>query len=82
MGEGKNLVGVDIGASGVKVCQVRESRKGLGLVRLGFVPLSSQAIVDGQCGGPLFLFFQGVIFSPQEVAVKEKGRDRAEANRE
>src|SRR6186997_2276347 len=48
MGEGKNLVGVDIGASGVKVCQVRESRRGLGLMRLGFVPLSSQAIVDGQ----------------------------------
>ena len=48
MGEGKNLVGVDIGASGVKVCQVRESRRGLGLVRLGFVPLGSQAIVDGQ----------------------------------
>ncbi len=48
MGEGKNLVGVDIGASGVKVCQVRESRKGLGLLRLGFVPLGAQAIVDGQ----------------------------------
>jgi type IV pilus assembly protein PilM len=48
MGEGKNQVGVDIGASGVKVCQVRESRKGLGLVRLGFVPLSPHAIVDGQ----------------------------------
>jgi type IV pilus assembly protein PilM len=48
MGEGKNLVGVDIGASGVKVCQVRESRKGLGLLRLGFVPLGPQAIVDGQ----------------------------------
>lgn len=48
MGEGKNLVGVDIGASGVKVCQVKESRKGIGLVRLGFVPLGPQAIVDGQ----------------------------------
>lgn len=48
MGEGKNLVGVDIGTSGVKVCQVRESRKGLGLVRLGFVPLGPQVIVDGQ----------------------------------
>jgi len=48
MGEGKNLVGVDIGASGVKVCQVRESRKGIGLLRLGFVPLGPHAIVDGQ----------------------------------
>jgi type IV pilus assembly protein PilM len=48
MGEGRNLVGVDIGASGIKVCQLKESRKGLGLLRLGFVPLGAQAIVDGQ----------------------------------
>ena len=48
MREGRNLVGVDIGTSGVKVCQIKESRKGLGLVRLGFVPLSPQVIVDGQ----------------------------------
>lgn len=48
MREGRNLVGVDIGTSGVKVCQLKESRKGLSLVRLGFVPLSPQVIVDGQ----------------------------------
>ncbi len=48
MREGRNLVGVDIGTSGVKVCQIKESRKGLGLVRLGFVPLRPQVIVDGQ----------------------------------
>jgi type IV pilus assembly protein PilM len=48
MGEGRNLVGVDIGTSGIKVCQIRESRKGLGLTRLGFVPLGPQVIVDGQ----------------------------------
>jgi len=48
MGEGRNLVGVDIGTSGVKVCQVKESRKGIGLLRLGFVPLAPQVIVDGQ----------------------------------
>lgn len=48
MGEGKNLVGVDIGSASIKVCLVRESRKGLGLVRLGYVPLAPQVIVDGQ----------------------------------
>ena len=48
MGEGKNLVGVDIGTSSIKVCQVRESRRGLGLVRLGYTPLAPQTIVDGQ----------------------------------
>jgi type IV pilus assembly protein PilM len=48
MAEGKNLVGVDIGASSVKVCQVKESRKGFGLLRLGYAPLAPQTIVDGQ----------------------------------
>ncbi|MGC4064530.1 MAG: type IV pilus assembly protein PilM [Polyangiaceae bacterium] len=48
MGEGKNLVGVDIGTSSVKVCQVREGRRGPSLVRFGFAHLPPQAIVDGQ----------------------------------
>jgi type IV pilus assembly protein PilM len=48
MGEGRNLVGVDIGTASIKVCQVKEARKGLGLVRLGYAPLGPQVIVDGQ----------------------------------
>jgi type IV pilus assembly protein PilM len=48
MGEGNNLVGVDIGTSSIKVCQVKETRKGFGLVRLGYAPLPAQTIVDGQ----------------------------------
>ncbi|HET9957357.1 MAG TPA: type IV pilus assembly protein PilM [Polyangiaceae bacterium] len=48
MGEGKNLVGVDIGSASIKVCQVRETRRGLGLIRMGYVPLGPQVIVDGQ----------------------------------
>src|SRR5687768_9486450 len=47
MSEGNNLVGVDIGSSSIKVCQLKETRKGYGLVRLGFMPLPAQAIVDG-----------------------------------
>jgi type IV pilus assembly protein PilM len=47
MADGRNLVGVDIGSSSIKVCQVKESRKGLGLVRLGYAPLPAQTIVDG-----------------------------------
>jgi type IV pilus assembly protein PilM len=47
MAEGSNLVGVDIGSSSIKVCQLRESRKGLELVRLGFAQLPAQTIVDG-----------------------------------
>lgn len=48
MGEGRNLVGVDIGTASIKVCQVKETRKGLGLVRLGYAQLGPQVIVDGQ----------------------------------
>ncbi len=47
MAEGKNLVGVDIGASSIKVVQLKESRKRLGVVRYGYAPLPPQTIVDG-----------------------------------
>jgi type IV pilus assembly protein PilM len=47
MAEGNNLVGVDIGSSSIKVCQLRDGRKGLELVRLGFASLPPQTIVDG-----------------------------------
>lgn len=47
LGEGKNLVGVDIGASAIKVVQLKESRKKLQVVRYGFAPLPAQTIIDG-----------------------------------
>ncbi|CAN5729784.1 hypothetical protein BH09MYX1_BH09MYX1_25920 [soil metagenome] len=47
MGEGKNLVGVDIGASSVKVVQLKEARKRLSVVKYGFAALPPQTIVDG-----------------------------------
>jgi type IV pilus assembly protein PilM len=46
--EGKNLVGVDIGSTSIKVCELKETRKGLSLVRFGFHPLPEDAVVDGQ----------------------------------
>jgi type IV pilus assembly protein PilM len=46
MSEGKPLVGVDIGATSIKVCQLKESRKGLSLFRVGYCPLEPQTIVD------------------------------------
>lgn len=48
MAEGKNLVGVDIGTSSIKVCQLKETRKGYTLVRAGYAELGQQTIVDGQ----------------------------------
>jgi type IV pilus assembly protein PilM len=47
MAEGKNLVGVDIGASSIKVVQLKESRKKLQVIRSGWSPLPAQTIIDG-----------------------------------
>ena len=47
LGEGKNLVGVDIGASAIKVVQLKEARKKLQVIRYGFAPLPPQSIIDG-----------------------------------
>jgi type IV pilus assembly protein PilM len=47
MSEGKSLVGVDIGASSIKVVQLKESRKKYQVVRAGFEPLQPQTIIDG-----------------------------------
>lgn len=48
MRQGKNLVGVDIGTTSIKVCQLKESRRGLSLVRFAYAPIEPQVIVDGQ----------------------------------
>ena len=42
--EGKNLVGVDIGTSSIKVAEIKEGRKGKRtLVRFGFHPCFSSS---------------------------------------
>jgi type IV pilus assembly protein PilM len=71
MGEGKNLVGVDIGTSSVKVCQVRDGRRGPSLVRFGFAHLPPQAIVDGQV-----MDSSAVIETVSKVVRDAKIRDR------
>lgn len=48
MGEGNNLVGVDIGTSSIKVCQIKDGRRGATVARFGYAVLPAQAIVDGQ----------------------------------
>ena len=47
MAEGKNLVGVDIGSSSIKICQLKELRKGHSLAKVAFAPLAPQTVVDG-----------------------------------
>ncbi len=48
-GRNRNLVGLDIGDSSIKVIELKELSKGRGwqVVKLGWEPLSSEAIVDG-----------------------------------
>ena len=47
MAREKLCVGIDIGASAVKLCQLRSSKKGYVLENFGIVQLPSEAIVDG-----------------------------------
>ncbi|MDD5307848.1 MAG: type IV pilus assembly protein PilM [Deltaproteobacteria bacterium] len=77
--EGKNLVGVDIGTSAVKVIQVRESGKGVHLMKYGIEPLPPQSIVDGHVMNrgavvdALAKIFRDLKISQREVAVSISG---------
>jgi type IV pilus assembly protein PilM len=42
-----NLIGLDIGSSSVKVCQLKEVRRSYQLQCFGIIPLPAEAIVDG-----------------------------------
>ncbi|MSP25486.1 MAG: type IV pilus assembly protein PilM [Myxococcales bacterium] len=46
MSAANGLVGVDIGATSIKVCQLKEARQGFSLMRFGYCPLEPQTIVD------------------------------------
>ncbi len=71
MSEGKNLVGVDIGSSSIKVCQLKEGRKGYGLIRAGYAPLPPQSIVDGHVmNSQAVVEGLGKVFS--EAKIKQK----------
>jgi type IV pilus assembly protein PilM len=50
--DGKNLVGVDIGSSSVKVVQLKEAKNRYQVVRWGYAPLPPQTIIDGHIMNP------------------------------
>jgi type IV pilus assembly protein PilM len=52
MAKGKNLLGLDIGSSTIKVCLLKQSRKGLALVNFDQQSLLPEAIVDGALMNP------------------------------
>jgi type IV pilus assembly protein PilM len=80
MGEGKSLVGVDIGATSIKVCQLKESRKGWGLAKFGFHALEPQTIVDrhimnsGAVVDALNATFNAAKIRQKEVALSVSGQ--------
>jgi type IV pilus assembly protein PilM len=43
----KNLVGLDIGSSAIKLVELKEKKAGYQLLKVGIEPLSPEAIVDG-----------------------------------
>lgn len=47
MAKGQNCVGVDIGSSAVKLCVLREAKKGYALQTFDYAPLPPETIVDG-----------------------------------
>lgn len=75
MGDGKNLVGVDIGSSCIKVAQVKVARKGMQVIRQGYAPLPPQTIIDGHVMNPgvvtetLMRVFKDSKISQKDVAV-------------
>lgn len=47
MAREKLCIGVDIGASSVKLCQIKKSNRGMVLEKFGLVSLPSETVVDG-----------------------------------
>ncbi|MEL6548055.1 MAG: type IV pilus assembly protein PilM, partial [Myxococcota bacterium] len=47
MAREKLCVGIDIGASAIKLCQLKKSKKGFVLEHFGMLPLPPEAVVDG-----------------------------------
>ena len=46
-GRGKNLIGLDIGSSSIKIAEVKDTKKGYELDNFGIVSLPPEVIVDG-----------------------------------
>ncbi len=80
MAEGKLLVGVDIGASSIKVVQLKESRRALAIVRFGHVDLPRDTIIDGHVMNPSVVtealqhLFASSKISQKEVAIGVYGQ--------
>lgn len=70
--EGRNLVGVDIGSSAIKIAEIKEGRKGRSLVRFGYHPLPPETIVDGH-----IMNISAVVEGLEKLFHKSRRRDVA-----
>lgn len=46
-GKKKNVIGVDIGSSSIKMVELKETKTGYKLINYGIIPIPSEVIVDG-----------------------------------
>ena len=71
MAREKLCVGVDIGASAVKLCQLKRSKKEYSLDAFGHVPLPSETIVDGA-----LMNSQRVVDAIQELTAQNRIKNK------
>jgi type IV pilus assembly protein PilM len=79
MGKGKTAVGLDIGSSSIKVCHLKETKRGHTLMGFGMIPLPPEAIVDGALMNSTAIvdaireLFQSQKIKHKEVAISVSG---------
>lgn len=68
----KNILGLDIGSNAVKICHLKDTRKGLQLIAFDHCPLPPEAIVDGMImdSGPVVDAIRQVL-NRNKIKVKE-----------
>ena len=70
-GKSKNLVGLDIGSSSVKLVELKTTKAGDELVHFRMVPLPPEVIVDGA-----ILNSSAVVEALNEIVVSEKLKNK------
>ena len=70
-GKNKQLVGLDIGSSSIKACELKAGRQGYELVSFGMEPLAQDTVVDGAImDAPLVASGIANIFDKQSVKTR------------
>ncbi|HOX45748.1 MAG TPA: type IV pilus assembly protein PilM [Myxococcota bacterium] len=74
MGKAKNVIGLDIGSSAVKLIQLKPTKRGYQLQHFGMAPLPPEAIIDGALmNSTVIVSTIRELLSSQRVKHKEAG---------